>query len=162
MKWMFRSYAIPSFHFGLTFCSVCFNFQPIHEEIKEKEPVFIALKASGEELKESSESSADRDNLQEKLDNVSERWNELNDASDTRRTMLDEAVELTSKYQEGRSHFLPWLDEAERRVGAVQLKCDHQVLESNKQHVEVSYRPVVLLLLSLLFTTLPPETLDVE
>lgn len=76
--------------------------------------------------------------------------------------MLDEAVELTSKYQEGRSHFLPWLDEAERRVGAVQLKCDHQVLESNKQDVEVSYRPVILLLLSLLFTTLPPETLDVE
>lgn len=90
---------------------------------------------------------ADRDNLQEKLDNVSERWNELNDASDTRSTMLDEAVKLTSKYQESRSHFLPWLDEAERRVNAIQLKCDDQVLESNMQHVEVSYHPVYIVVI---------------
>ena len=97
-----------------------------------------ALKAAGEELKESSQLPSDRHNLQEKLDNMAERWNELNSASDTRTDMLEEAVKLTSEYEENRSHFVPWLDEAERRVNAIQLTCDEESLESCKQHVEVT------------------------
>ena len=115
----------------------CFNSQPAHRQIKDKEPAYVALQAAGEELKESSQLPADRDNLQEKLDNMNERWNELNAASDSRTTRLDEAVTLTSEYFENRCHFVPWLDEAERRIDAIQLKCDDEVLESSKQHVEV-------------------------
>ena len=67
-----------------------------------------------------------------------ERWSELNTASDNRTTMLEQAVILTSEYQENRSHFVPWLDEAERRVDAIQLSCDDEALESCKQRVEVN------------------------
>lgn len=66
-----------------------------------------------------------------------ERWTELNTASDSRTAMLEEAVKLTSEYQEDRSHFVPWLDGAERRVDAIHLICDANALESHKQHVEV-------------------------
>ena len=66
-----------------------------------------------------------------------ERWTELNTASDSRTAMLEEAVKLTTEYQEDRSHFVPWLDEAERRMEAIQLSCDADALESHKQHVEV-------------------------
>lgn len=66
-----------------------------------------------------------------------ERWSELNTASDNRTTMLDQAVILTNEYQENRSHFVPWLDEAERRGDAIKLSCDDEALESCKQRVEV-------------------------
>lgn len=68
---------------------------------------------------------------------MKERWTDLNATSDTRTTMLEEAVKLTIEYQENRSHFVPWLDEAERRVDAIHLTCDDKALETHKQHVEV-------------------------
>lgn len=92
---------------------------------------------AGEQLKETSQLPADRDNLQEKLDNMSQRWMELNTASEDRTAKLEQAVKLTSEYQEQRGHFVPWLDGAERRADAIQLTCDSKALESNKQHVEV-------------------------
>lgn len=67
---------------------------------------------------------------------MKERWTDLNATSDTRTTMLEEAVKLTIEYQENRSHFVPWLDEAERRVDAIHLTCDDKALETHKQHVE--------------------------
>ena len=69
---------------------------------------------------------------------MAERWNELNSTSDTRTDKLEQAVKLTNEYEENRSHFVPWLDEAERRVDAIQLTCDEEALESQKQHVEVT------------------------
>lgn len=69
---------------------------------------------------------------------MAERWHELNSTSDTRTDKLEQAVKLTSEYEENRSHFVPWLDEAERRVDAIQLTCDEEALESQKQHLEVS------------------------
>lgn len=113
------------------------TFQDIHQEIKDKEPTYVALMAAGEQLKETSQLPADRDNLQEKLDNMSQRWTELNDASDDRTAKLEQAVKLTNEYQEQRGHFVPWLDEAERRADAIRLICDPKALESRKQHVEV-------------------------
>ena len=97
----------------------------------------MALIAAGEQLKETSQLPTDRDNLQEKLDNMSQRWTELNDASDDRTAKLKQAVKLTNEYQEQRGHFVPWLDGAERRADAICLTCDPKALESCKQNVEV-------------------------
>lgn len=113
------------------------TLQDIHQEIKDKQPTFEALMTAGEQLKETSQLPADRDNLQEKLDNMSQRWNELNAMSDDRTAKLEQAVKLTNEYQEQRGHFVPWLDEAERRADAIQLICDPEALESRKQYVEV-------------------------
>lgn len=113
------------------------TFQPIHQEIREKEPTYAALMAAGEQLKETSQLPADQENLQEKLDNMRQRWTELNTTSDVRTNNLEKAVELTTDYQEQRGHFAPWLDSAERRADAIHLTCDSEALETNKQHVEV-------------------------
>ena len=113
------------------------TLQPIHQEIKEKEPTYTALTAAGEQLKETSQLPADQENLQEKLDNMSQRWSELNTLSGARSTNLDKAVKLTTEHQEQRNHFVPWLDSAERRLDAIHLTCDPEVLETSKQHVEV-------------------------
>lgn len=113
------------------------TFQDIHQEIKDKEPTYVALMAAGEQLKETCQLPADRDNLQEKLDNMSQRWTELNDMSDDRTTKLEQAVKLTNEYQEQRGHFVPWLDGAERRADTICLTCDPKALESGKQHVQV-------------------------
>lgn len=93
--------------------------------------------AAGEQLKETSQLPADRDNLQEKLDNMSQRWTDLNDSSDDRTAKLEQAVKLTNEYQEQRGHFVPWLNGAEERADAIRLTCDPKALESCKQHVEV-------------------------
>lgn len=93
--------------------------------------------ADGKLLKEKSQLPSDRESLEEKLDNMTERWTKLNTASDSRTSMLEEAVRLSTEYQKDRSHFLPWLDEAERRLEAIHLSCDADVLESHKQHVQV-------------------------
>lgn len=113
------------------------TLQDIHREIKDKEPTYEALITAGEQLKETSQLPADRDNLQEKLDNMSQRWNELNSTSDDRTDKLEQAVKLTDEFQEQCGHFVPWLDEAERRADAIRLICDPKALESCKQHVEV-------------------------
>ena len=113
------------------------TFQPIHQEIREKEPTYAALMAAGEQLKETSQLPADQENLQEKLDNMRQRWTELNTTSDVRTNNLEKAVKLTTEYQEQRGHFAPWLDSAERRADAIHLTCDSEALETNKQHVEV-------------------------
>ena len=113
------------------------TFQPIHQEIREKEPTYAALMAAGEQLKETSQLPADQENLQERLDNMRQRWTELNTTSDVRTNNLEKAVELTTDYQEQRGHFAPWLDSAERRADAIHLTCDSEALETNKQHVEV-------------------------
>lgn len=113
------------------------SFQDIHQEIKDKEPSYMALMAAGEQLKETSQLPADRDNLQEKLDNMSQRWTDLNDTSDDRTAKLEQAVKLTNEYQEQRGHFVPWLNGAEERADAIRLTCDPNALESCKQHVEV-------------------------
>lgn len=113
------------------------TFQPIHQEIREKEPTYAALMAAGEQLKETSQLPADQENLQEKLDNMRQRWTELNTTSDVRTNNLEKAVKLTTEYQEQRGHFAPWLDSAEKRADAIHLTCDSEALETNKQHVEV-------------------------
>ena len=39
------------------------TFQPIHQEIREKEPTYAALMAAGEQLKETSQLPVDQENL---------------------------------------------------------------------------------------------------
>ena len=113
------------------------RFQPIHQEILEKEPVYNALLESGENLKNASEVQEDKDNFNEKLQNLAQRWTYLKSKSAERDAALDEAVEATTEYQELRDKFLPWLDEAEKACGEVQPSCDPVELKEQGEKLKV-------------------------
>ncbi|KAJ7387738.1 hypothetical protein OS493_001081 [Desmophyllum pertusum] len=93
-------------------------FRDIHQEIQDKEPTYAALLTAGEQLKETSQLPADRDNLQEKLDNMSQRWTELNTASDDRAAKLEQAVKLTriNRQDVGESFRVPYDELAQHRA----------------------------------------------
>ena len=92
---------------------------------------------AGEKLKESSQLPADKQNVEDKLANITRRWDDLNDKSRDRAEALDKAVELTSEYQALRGEFVPWLEGAEKRVRETPLSCDPEELKSLKGNLEV-------------------------
>lgn len=127
------------FHFVfIIFISITFYSKPIHQEILDKEPVYEAVLKSGEDLKNASQVQDDKDNLEEKLADMTRRWTELKAKSHDRDKLLDEAVEATTEYQELKNQFVPWLDETEKSFDDIKPSCDTEKLKEQEEKLKVS------------------------
>jgi len=112
-------------------------FQPILQDVIDKEPVYEAILKSGEELKNASQVQADKDNLEEKLEDITKRWNELKASSNDRDKLLDDAVEATTEYQQLKNQFVPWLDETEKSFDDINPCCDADKLKVQEEKLKV-------------------------
>ena len=113
------------------------TLQGIHKEIREKEPSYVYLIEAGNKLIETSQLPADKENLGEKLSDISRRWNEVNVSCEDRLEVLEKAVKATSDFQRQQADFLPWLQSTEKKVDDLRLTSDLTALEALKENIKV-------------------------
>lgn len=112
-------------------------FQPIHQDIFEKEPAYECVIRSGEVLKNSSDVQDDKDNIEYRLGEVKIRWTKLKGEARKRDDLLCEAVKATSKYQQLKDQFVPWLDDTEKSLEEITPCCNEKKLDEQIQKLKV-------------------------
>lgn len=88
-------------------------------------------------MKRATEVQDEKDNLEHKLGDMTRRWTELKGMSRERKKRLDEAVEATTKYQELKNQFVPWLDETEKSLEEIKPSCDVEKLKEQEEKLKV-------------------------
>ena len=93
----------------------------IDDDLQRHQKKFNDLFAGGEDLLKSAEPGAERDNLEEKLSNIKQRWGDLKESCDSRGNLLEDVVQLSEKYEDAKSKLLPWIDNAEKTAEAFEV-----------------------------------------
>ena len=110
-----------------------------------KEPNFDEVFSNGQDVVDGSEKGQERDSLNDKLEDLRTRWDELKKKSNERKEVLEEIVPLAKKYDESRKELLPWLDEAEKKLDNLEVVSADQS-NLNKQDEIAKVRIICLTL----------------
>lgn len=90
------------------------------DELKTKEPQLEELLKKGEELLKDAEPSDETKALEEKLKDIKEKWDDVNDKVNTRKKVLDEVTDLANQLDEKRNNELPTLDEIDKKADTLE------------------------------------------
>lgn len=118
------------------------------DSISQLQPVLEKLLAAGEKVLEATDPGVDRDALQQKLDNLKEKWEAMKSKATDREDNVALVIPEAKSFHTGMQAFDSWLGDTERKLEAIntdsvspeELNQQQKVLEDLKEETE-SHRP---------------------
>ena len=98
----------------------------------------------GEELLETRAPGKEKKVLRKRLDDLENRWNDVNKQSATRENQIEKVLGLVDQYNNVNKEFLPWLTDAEKKLEtSLEPAHDETAVEKQQELLEVrcSYIP---------------------
>ncbi|KAL9979902.1 hypothetical protein ACROYT_G008419 [Oculina patagonica] len=90
--------------------------EELQETIRHQEPVFDQLMKNGNNLLESAEPGAEKEELEAKLADIEKRWNNIKENTSEHLARVNSALPEAEKYNESASSLVPWLTETEEKL----------------------------------------------
>lgn len=104
--------------------------QVINETVQQQEPLFEQLIRAGRNILETSEPGPDRDALESKLSDTTQRWDSVKRQTAERQEQLNQVLPLAKEFHSEMQDIKPWLSAAEKRLQGVEPDvCDHKSIE---------------------------------
>lgn len=103
---------------------------------------------SGNNLLENTDPGPEKDELQNKLDNTKQRWNNIKDKVSSHKEKVNAAIPEAAKYSTAADGLEPWLNEAEEKLSSLEpisadeiaIKERQEFINSMKDEIE-KHRP---------------------
>lgn len=113
------------------------SLQVVYQDILSHEPAYQAVQTSCQELIEKSKEH-DREELEEKIDNVTTRWTELTGKASKRMAVLEEVVVCSAQYVNAQDAIKPLLDTMEHKIKLIEeVSSDLEAMEKQKTIAKV-------------------------
>ena len=90
--------------------------QALEKELNQHKPIREHVMLKGEEVLQTIKPGTDRENLEQRLQDLATRWNELSEKINERSTKLQEVEPSASNYVDCVEPFTSWLSESEEIV----------------------------------------------
>ena len=118
------------------------------DSVAQMQPVLEKLLVAGDKVLETSDPGKDRDTLQQKLDDLKEKWENVKSRATERDNNVASVIPEAKSFHTGAQKFDLWLSETERKLGAVntdtvspeELSQQQKALEDVKEAIQ-SQRP---------------------
>ena len=118
-------------------CLLSSYSKELSDKIKQHEPVFEQLVKQGQNLVESTEPGAEREELENKLSDVKARWDEVKQKAADHMDLVNSTVPEAEKYQEAADSLGPWLPEAENALASLEpVAADEDSIAARKAAVK--------------------------
>ena len=109
----------------------------IAQNIAKKEPVYEKVLEDGRAVLDRMKPGEEKDQQQEKLDNLVSRWSNLKEKTDDLQRKIDEVQEASKKHMTKNDPFKDWLDEAEKKLDKIKpISCDEDLVENVLEELE--------------------------
>jgi chromosome segregation ATPase len=95
---------------------ISISFQALQDKIEQREPVYDQLMKTSEQFLETTEPGDEREELNAKIDDVSQRWATVKEKTAENLAAIDEILPLAKVFRETTDVFVDWLKSAERKV----------------------------------------------
>lgn len=122
----------------------------MNDTIRQQEALFEQLVRAGENVLETSEPGPDRDALESKLSDTTQRWEAVKKQTADRQEQLEQVLPLAKEFSSEMQDVKPWLSDAEKRLQSVepdvcdQISIDRQLETLAELKKEIAERkPVV-------------------
>ena len=114
------------------------------DSVAQMQPVLEKLLVAGEKVLEASDPGKDRDTLQQKLDDLKEKWENVKSRATDRDNDVASVIPDAKSFHTGAQKFDLWLSETERKLGAVntdtvspeELSQQQKALEDLKEAIQ--------------------------
>lgn len=112
--------------------------QSLALEVHLQEVVFEEILNFGREVLDKTEPGLTRDQLENKLNDLSERWDVVSGKTTEREEQLDELIPLAQKYEDSIQEILPQMNEIEQIVSDCEkVPCERHVLVREQELIKV-------------------------
>ena len=103
----------------------------VSDNIARKQPVFEKILEDGLEMLERMEPGSEKDEQEEKLEQMKSRWNDVKGKTAELNRQVEEVYEASQKYDRQASAFKNWLQKAENKVNKIYpVSCDQSELDA--------------------------------
>lgn len=101
-----------------------------------QEPVFGQLMRTGNNLLESTEPGPDKDELQSKVEDMKQRWDDIKEQVANHKAKVDAVLPEAAKYSEAAEALEPWLTDAEQKLASLDpISADKKVIKDRQELV---------------------------
>lgn len=94
--------------------------QVINDTIQQQEPLFEQLVRAGRNVLDTSEPGPDRDPLENKLSDTTQRWDSVKRQTAERQEQLNQVLPLAKEFHSEIQDVKPWLGDAEKRLQGIE------------------------------------------
>jgi len=103
-------------------------------DVKQLEPVFEKVSKTGDEILESLEPGEEKDELKEKLSDLSTRWNVVKTKIEDRKSKIDDVSVVAKTHHDSLQSLLPWMSDAENWVDSLEpVSCDEKCISKEQK-----------------------------
>ena len=113
------------------------------DDVVQQGVLFDKLSKSGENVVNSLDKGADKDELVKRLDELNNEWQEVKKQAEEKKTKIENVYPLAEEYKTKVDNFTPWLENVERKVGDIEpgtVRKAEASQELEKLKVCISYR----------------------
>lgn len=103
-------------------------------DVKQLEPLFERVTKNGQDVLESLEPGEEKDELQEKLNDLTDRWNAVKTKIEDRKSKIDDVSGVARTHHDSLQSLLPWMNETENWVSSLEpVSCDEKCLSKEQK-----------------------------
>ena len=124
---------------SITLENECYLPQLAEKDLEAKKPIYERILQNGHSLLDETEPGPERDAVQQKLDDLTNKWNGVKEKADKRTDDLGRLLPLAQTHNDNYVTFSVYLNGAEKKLnGFKQPEMDPEELERQKKELEVS------------------------
>jgi Spectrin repeat. len=114
--------------------------QLAEKDLEAKEPLYERILQNGNSLLDDTEDGPEKEAVQQKLDDLTKKWDDVKDKTKKRTDDLDRLYPLAQAHSDSHVTFSVYLDGAEKKLnGFKQPAIDQEELDRQKKELEVRY-----------------------
>ena len=103
-------------------------------DVKQLEPLFESISKNGQDIMNSLEAGQEKDELEEKLNDLSSRWNEVLSKVEARKAKVDEIAPVSKTHCDSLQSLRPWMTEQENWLTSLELvSCDEKAIAKEQK-----------------------------
>lgn len=119
------------------------TLQDVKNTLAQCKPMFDKLVENGKDIVEAAEPGPDREKLEHKLSDTSERWKTVAEKTETQEVKLDEVRPVAKTYHTSHVKFTPWLEATEKSLAPLeQISRDPLAVAEQQELVTKTLRAV--------------------
>ena len=103
-------------------------------DVKQLEPLFERIAKNGQDILESLDPGEEKDELEEKLNDLTARWDAVKTKIDDRKSKIEQVSPVAKTHHESLQSLLPWMSDTEDWVSSLEpVSCDEKGISKEQK-----------------------------
>lgn len=103
-------------------------------DVKQLEPLFERIAKNGQDILESLDPGEEKDELEEKLNDLTARWDAVKTKIDERKSKIEQVSPVAKTHHESLQSLLPWMSDTEDWVSSLEpVSCDEKCISKEQK-----------------------------